>query len=328
MFDQAIYAKAAEIIWKHPDKFKDVILRMGAFHIMCNLISIIGKRFQDSGLKDIIIEAGIVAQGSVAGVLEGRQYNRAVRTHKCMYEAFLRMAFKEFPVWMEQHHLLHKGCIDEGVKVIQQLHEGLSPKTYNDVMSDTRLDRMLHYFELFLDFLRSNNGDLSAFWMSYIDMVTVLLGLLRASREGNWDLHVACIRYMLPWCFAYDKINYARYLSVYYAEMSRLYETHPDVYVGFKQGWFAVQIGESNTFGRIPVDQTTEETINKDTKTPGGTCYFSLNPGAVRRYYLTSEYRSAYIGMLREMVQVNKSDLQHKCRVVCKRKIKTNKWLP
>ena len=41
MFDQAIYAKAVEIIWRYPDKFKDVIMRMGAFHIMCNLISII-----------------------------------------------------------------------------------------------------------------------------------------------------------------------------------------------------------------------------------------------------------------------------------------------
>ena len=39
VFDQAIYAKAVEI--RYPDKFKDVIMRMGAFHIMCNLISII-----------------------------------------------------------------------------------------------------------------------------------------------------------------------------------------------------------------------------------------------------------------------------------------------
>jgi len=74
-------------------------------------------------------------------------------------------------------------------------------------MSDTRLDRMLRYFELFLDFLQNKNGDLSAFWMSCVDMVTTLLGLLSASREGNWDPHVARIRYMLPWCFAYDKIN-------------------------------------------------------------------------------------------------------------------------
>ncbi|XP_065883645.1 uncharacterized protein [Dysidea avara] len=81
------------------------------------------------------------------------------------------MAFKEFPVWMEQLQLLHKRCIDEGVKVIQQLHGDLSPKMYNDVMSD------------FLQ--NNNNGDLSAFWMSYIDMVTFLLGLLRASREDE-----------------------------------------------------------------------------------------------------------------------------------------------
>ena len=56
---------------------------------MCNLIYIIGKRFQDSGFKDIIIEAGNVAQGSVIGVLEGRQCNGAVRTYKCIYELSL-----------------------------------------------------------------------------------------------------------------------------------------------------------------------------------------------------------------------------------------------
>jgi len=54
---------------------------------------------------------------------------------------------------------------------------------------------MLHYFELFLDFLRNKNGDLSVFWMSYIDMVTILLGLLRASREGNgiFMLHASAV---------------------------------------------------------------------------------------------------------------------------------------
>ena len=65
---------------------------------------LVGKRFQDNGFKDIIVEAGIVAQGSVAGILVGHQYNRAVRTHKRMYEAFICIAFKEFHVWMEQHH--------------------------------------------------------------------------------------------------------------------------------------------------------------------------------------------------------------------------------
>ncbi len=45
---------------------------------------IIGKRFRDAGLKDICIESGIVAEGSVNGVLDGKHYNRAVRVHKCI----------------------------------------------------------------------------------------------------------------------------------------------------------------------------------------------------------------------------------------------------
>ena len=61
--------------------------------------------------------------------------------------------------------------------------------------------------------------------MSYIDMVdNVVLGLLRTSREGNWDLHLNAIRTLISWCFAYDKVNYARYLSPYLAQMSNLPE--------------------------------------------------------------------------------------------------------
>ena len=31
VFDQALYAKAAEITWKNQELFKDIILRMGVF---------------------------------------------------------------------------------------------------------------------------------------------------------------------------------------------------------------------------------------------------------------------------------------------------------
>ncbi len=82
VFDQALYAKACEVVWKHPHAFKDVVLRMGTFHTICNFMSIIGKRFADSGLKDVAVESGIIAEGSVSGILEGRKYNRALRMHK------------------------------------------------------------------------------------------------------------------------------------------------------------------------------------------------------------------------------------------------------
>ena len=74
---------------------------MGTFHTICNALSILGKQFQDAGLNDICIEAGIVAEGSVSGVLNGKHYNRAVRTHKYIYEALMRLAWGEFTVWVE-----------------------------------------------------------------------------------------------------------------------------------------------------------------------------------------------------------------------------------
>ena len=65
---------------------------MGTFHTICNALSILGKRFQDAGLKDKCIEAG-----SVSGVLNGKHYNRAVWNLKYIYEALMRLAW----VWFE-----------------------------------------------------------------------------------------------------------------------------------------------------------------------------------------------------------------------------------
>ena len=124
-------------------------------------------------------------------------------------------------------------------------------------------------------------------------------------------MHLSFIHEMIPWCFAYDKKNYARYLAVYYGQMTRLQENYPDMYNHFMNGGFSVQLSACNPFARIPVDQATEETVNKDTQTPGGTKGFSLKPGAITRFYATAEYRSAFLNKLRAMVQFNLPELQH-----------------
>ena len=82
VFDQAIYAKALEVIWQNQEMFQRLVVRMGSFHTICSFLAAIGKRFGDAGLGDIVTESGIVGSGSVAAVLEGRHYNRALRTHK------------------------------------------------------------------------------------------------------------------------------------------------------------------------------------------------------------------------------------------------------
>ena len=309
VFDQALYAKAAEIVWKQ-DQFQNIIIRMGTFHTVCNLLSTIGKRFQDAGLRDLCVESGVIAEGSVTGVMEGRKYNRAVRLHKLVYEAMVRMAWKGFLPWLQAKHVEEVCNLEETLKSVEAFQDGVSHAQVEEVLQSASCTRILKLFENYLDSLRDGCG-LSAFWASYLDMGEILLALLRASREGDWMHHLAAIRQMIPWCFAYDKLNYARFLPYYYATMSRLPIDHPDVHEHFMQGGFSVQIGEKNPFGRIHVDQTIEETINKDTQTSRGTKGFSLKCGAVARYYMTSEYRSMYLRQLRDMIGHQNSDISH-----------------
>ena len=73
--DQAVYAKAAEIVWKHQSTFSRIVLRMGGFHIAMTFLAVLGKRFGDAGLHDILVESGIVGTSAVHGVLSGKHYN-------------------------------------------------------------------------------------------------------------------------------------------------------------------------------------------------------------------------------------------------------------
>ena len=100
---------------------------------------------------------------------------------------------------------------------------------------------------------------------SYLDMLEVLMNFVRATREGNWNLHLECIKEMLPWLFGYDHTNYACYLPVYLAQIMLLPEIHPEAHARLLNGDFGVQQETSHGFSQMPVDQTIEQTLNRST---------------------------------------------------------------
>lgn len=73
VLDHAIYAKAIEIIMdENNEHLKSFInLRMGGFHAACIFLGVIGKRFGDAGLKDIIVESGLFGENSTDQLLRG-----------------------------------------------------------------------------------------------------------------------------------------------------------------------------------------------------------------------------------------------------------------
>lgn len=186
VFDQALYAKASEIVWKHTKDFEGIILRMGDFHAVLNFLSVFGKRFKDAGLGELAVESGIIVEGSVQAVLEGRQYNRGVRLHKLVYEALLRLAWKEVVPLLKAAHPNDIPELEDAISCIEAACYDLCQTALKDILTNPSVAKILNYFETFLDSMRDGSrGELAAFWMSYIDMVEIMLGLIRASREGE-----------------------------------------------------------------------------------------------------------------------------------------------
>jgi len=121
-----------------------------------------------------------------------------------------------------------------------------------------------------------------------IDIVKLLLGLLQANRESDWNFYLTCIRGVIPWCFAFDKVNYAKYLPVYCAQKTQLEHSCPELFPNFQQGNFTVKLKSGEQFCQIPADQSTEDTLNRDIQTVGRTTSFSLQPEAVSYNYVTA----------------------------------------
>ena len=95
------------------------------FHTACTLISITGKRFQDAGLRNLCVEADVVAEGSVSGIMDGRRYNRAVRFHKLMYEALMRLIWKGLRTWIDENHNESKSKVDSFFNGIETLYNNV-----------------------------------------------------------------------------------------------------------------------------------------------------------------------------------------------------------
>ena len=82
--------------------------------------------------------------------------------------------------------------------------------------------------------------------------------------------------------------------------MTSLPNDHPFSYEHLQQGGLSVQKSEQNQFGKVPIHQTIEETVNKETKTSGGTKGFSLKSATLTKYYINAEYRSTCLRKFRD----------------------------
>ena len=135
-------------------------------------------------------------------------YNRSVRAVKLTYEALSGLLVEKLELESDS----------EFAAVLSNLKEEIIH--FNENLSDDGLDILLNSENLkiynercidFIDNLKSHGGELALLWISIIEMAQILLNILYATRSGNWELLLESLKDVVPYTFAYNNVNYARY---------------------------------------------------------------------------------------------------------------------
>ena len=169
-FDLAVVKKAYAIIWQNPQGLDDIIVRMGVFHLTCAYMAALGKSIRGSGFEEILVESGICASGSIAKVLNGKHYNRAIRVHKIVLEALEHLLLQEF-----------EACtpVDEKVRTaFIHLSKNPSEERLKELLSNDKCRSMLALLPDFKDKIcKGEVGKTAQYWLTYMDRVWNILHL-------------------------------------------------------------------------------------------------------------------------------------------------------
>jgi hypothetical protein len=152
---------------------------MGGFHIILNYLALLGKMYEQSGLKDLLIESGIYGGNSASCLLKGKSYNRGVRCHKLVMDAMFRLQWCSFikdlteeDAYTEDDTTL--ASIASYVHVCSQKED--VPQASSDV-SD-KMQPILTLFEQYKETARNKSH--FTFWDQYITMVLIMLLFIKS----------------------------------------------------------------------------------------------------------------------------------------------------
>ena len=201
-----------------PETFKNTVVRIGVFHLHMKFMEVIGDRYGRAGLEELLSRSGLYGQCTVKMILFGKAYNKAVRSAKLMYEVCFRLIFAEFI--KEDDNIEFLRDINEQARVFTSEYNSTDKYDSFTKFADSCLP-LSEKLESFIS-KKSLHSSTFMFWAELWKMFGILLRLIRADRECDFRLHLSAVAECLPYMFSFDKQNYARWVSVYLADMNSL----------------------------------------------------------------------------------------------------------
>ena len=135
--DQAIYNQVLQVLFnqkaRDPSFCNKRIVRMGGFHIVLCLLKTIYSRFCDSGIVELVVEAGVGFEGSIRPVMKGSDVKFEVRCYKILFEAIL---WTKIEFTMENVAEFSELPLFNNLKIANLCNEGVCPERVESIIND------------------------------------------------------------------------------------------------------------------------------------------------------------------------------------------------
>ena len=254
--DQPVYTLIVQLRNEGNGKFDKIIPILGPFHTQVAFITAISKRFEGSGLSDLFVSAGIIADKSVDQALRGKHFRRIVRALQLTYESL-------------QRKIIRKG-IESGIKFpihINSQIDKLRQLQHDDLNMLRQCIKHDPEFKEFFEKCYENieKTPMADYWLSFMVMVEILIMNIHSIKVKDWKLFTNSLRLMIPWLQIYDKLHYGKWLSNFWSDMVNLSE---DI-VQFMPTIFSHSI-TGKPYSALPTDLWIEMTMNKGSKMKAG----------------------------------------------------------
>ncbi|XP_029931656.1 piggyBac transposable element-derived protein 4-like [Myripristis murdjan] len=112
--------------------------------------------------------------------------------------------------------------------------------------------------------------------------------------EGDFILYMDALTKLVPWFFALDHTNYARWIPVHLRNMITLKDTHPDALSQFLKGNFVVK-KTTHSFSAIAIDQAHKQN-NASVKGDGGAMGLTENHAALQCWMVSGSEMARVVG--------------------------------
>lgn len=257
--DQPLYALAKAIQWNWPQEYgeKKFVVMMGGFHVEQAALKTLGDLLSGSGWVSAITAAGVASPGVAESFIKASHVTKTRHAHQVTAAALYILLCNAY-------------------------------EKYCDSIPEPRLS----FEEWKLDVGRKQPQ--FAYWMLVLELELTLLQFVRSVRTGDFNLYLQSLSQLLPWFFALDHPNYARWLSVHVRDLTMLETTHPSIFVEFWAGGFVAR-KTHRSFSAIALDQAHEQ-CNAVVKGEGGAVGLTNDPNALRRWMVAGPEISRMVG--------------------------------